>query len=192
MKRLVLMLALVVAGPLSAQTTNTAGANSQLFDPDRETVQLSSSLSKKDQAALKKLLPLLEQQMQRPVDYYSTIAYAPDQGLVSEALQGAFNYHSPAAADRAALRACSQAKPAGAGECRIAARVLPRGFKERAITLSADATRVFQRRFSRLTAPKVFAISPTSGAWGIGSSDSEAISGCGKGGASDCRAVIRD
>lgn len=189
MKRFLVLCALFAATQVAAQTTDTAGAKSQLFPPDRELVQLSASLSKSDQAAIKSLIPLLEQQMQRPVDFYSSIAYAPDQGLVSEALQGAFNYHSPAAADRAALSACAAN---GGSECRIAARVLPRGYKERALTLSADATRVFERNFSRQSSPKVFAISPSSGAWGIGDDDASAISGCGKGGAGDCQAVIRD
>ncbi len=193
MRMISLLCALIASSPLMAQSvTNTAGARAQVFATDREAVQLSSSLTKQEKGAIKALIPLLEKQMQIPVEYYSSIAYAPDQGLVSEALQGAFNHHSPAAADRAALRACAEAKPRGAGACRIAARVLPRGYKTRPLTLSASATRALLGNFSRQSSPKAYAISPATGAWGIGPSDRTAISRCRNAGATDCQVIIRD
>ncbi len=192
MRWTLLAMLICLAAPASPQDVTSRTAAAQLFASDSKIVQVSGSLSKKEHGTIKALLPLMEQQMQGAVSYYSSIAYAPDQGLVSDALQGAFNHHSVEAADRAALRACTAAKPRGAGGCRIAARILPRGYEKRPLTLSASATQAFERRFTRLAAPKSFAISPSTGAWGLGRDDRTAINGCRRSGASDCRVTIRN
>ena len=188
---LTLVLALLPVDAL-AQALSAQSAERQLFAPEKKAIQVSGSLSKADQATIKALIPLMEQQMQGAVAYYSSIAYAPDQGLVSDALQGAFNHHSVAAADRAALRACSAAKPRGAGACRIAARVLPRGYEARPFSLSASATQAFSTRFNALKGAKVFAVSPATGAWGFGADQRTAINGCRRAGARDCAVVVQD
>lgn len=192
MRSLMILLSLVLAGPGMAQTVTGAQAAQQVFAFDTKAIQISAALNDKDHHTIKALIPLMEQQMQGSISYYSSIAYAPDQGLVSDALQGAFNHHSPRAADQAALRACTAAKPRGAGACRIAARILPRGFQNRALSLSATATRALQAQFLKLPAPRVFAISPSTGAWGLGRDERTAINGCRRAGARDCRAVIRN
>ena len=192
MRLIVAIMLIAVAGAAAAQSVSSRQAAAVLFEPGRQVVQVSSALSKAEQGTIKALVPLMEQQMQTPVRFYSSIAYAPDQGLVSEALQGAFNHHSPAAADRAARRACAAAKPRGAGPCRIAARVLPRGYQSRPLTLSEAATRAFDTTYRRLIRPKAFAISETTGAWGLGGTERAALNNCRRGGARDCRVVIRD
>ncbi|MEM9971133.1 MAG: 5-aminolevulic acid synthase, partial [Pseudomonadota bacterium] len=123
---------------------------------------------------------------------YSSIAYAPGEGLVGKGLQGAFNHHTPAAADRAALRACTAEKSRGSGACRIAARVLPRGYSARPLSLSSAATSAFSANYQRQRAPKALAISPSTGAWGIGAGDQAAVVACRRGGARDCEIAIRN
>ena len=76
----------------------------------------------------------------------------------------------------------------------MAARILPKKYKPRELTLSFDATAVFARKFRREKSPKSFAISGASGAWGMGKPDAAAIAVCEKdaSGAGDCEIVIRD
>ncbi|MDD9920719.1 MAG: hypothetical protein OXQ92_00315, partial [Boseongicola sp.] len=93
---------MLLGSAASAEVLTSKEARSVLFSTKNEAIQLSPALSKADQALIKNLVPLMEKQMRTPVWYYSSIAYSPDEGLVSEALQGAFNFHNVDAADRAA------------------------------------------------------------------------------------------
>ena len=188
MRLTVIFAAMLAAAPLAAQTPDTAGARGMLFGKGLE-VRVSSSLAEKDQAVLRKLIPLMEQQIGQPAKYYAAIAYAPDEGLVSQSLQGAFNFHTTAAADAAALAACDKARQASSGPCRLAARIVPRGYADRPLTLSSDATRAFEEAYRKKRGSRAFAISAATGAWGFGDSDAAAISACG---ASDCGIAIRD
>jgi len=75
----------------------------------------------------------------------------------------------------------------------VAARVVPKGYKSRALTLSIDATAGFNTAFRKAKAPKSFAISRKTGNWAIGKSDARAIDGCEKHGRpGDCEIVIRE
>ena len=183
----------LAAAPAAAQIQNGSAAEGQLFPTRGYAVQLNGSLSKGDQATVKALIPLMAEQMGQGVKYYATIAYSPDDGLVSEALQGALNYHSTQAADAAAIGACNRARK-GNRSCQIAARVLPKGYQSRALTLSLDATAAFNRTYQRKRRSKSFAVSTLTGAWGMGDSDSAAIASCARTAerASDCAVVIRD
>lgn len=171
----------------TAQALNATSAAKQLFPVKGSTVVVSSSLSARDKQIAQTLVTLLEQQQGEPIYYYFSIAYSPADGWASESLQSANNFHSVAAADAAAMRACDAAK--SGGTCTVVARVVPKSYKERDLTMSVAATEDFRRRYRRAGKPKAFAISPGSGAWGIGTSDAGAISDCG---VTDCTVVIRD
>ena len=176
-----------------AQTFDEKSARAALFPTKGYGIQVSGALSEKDRATAKALIPILGRETGQGVRYYTSIAYAPDQGLVSESLQGAVNFHSPSAADAAALAAC-EAIRRGGRPCAIAARVVPKNYERRALTLSVDATAAFQGEYRRSKAPKALAVSPTSGAWGIGNSDQSAIGACANSRERprDCRVVVRD
>lgn len=188
------ILSLVLSGPAWADVIDTKSARSQLFSIKGQNTQLADALSEEDRAVIVALIPLMEQQMRAPVKYYSSIAYSPDEGLVSDALQGAFNFHTTEAADAAAISACNKARKRGAKRCQLAARIVPKKYAPRELTLSYDATDAFTRRFRREKAPKSFAISTATGAWGMGKSDVTAIAACEKeiSSAADCQIVIRD
>ena len=188
------VMSILMATPAVSQSINGAEARAQLFSTKSESIQLSDALSKQDRATITALIPLMEKQMRTPVKYYSAIAYAPDEGLVSDSLQGAFNFHTTRAADAAALAACNKVKKSSSSDCRLAARVLPKGYKARELTLSYDATEGFNRVYRKQRGAKSFAISTTSGAWGLGATDAEAIASCNQdaGRATDCSVVIKD
>lgn len=188
MKACFLGVLLISAMPLAAEPLSESDARKQLFSSKGYTVQVSRKLSRTDAATVRALVPLISQQMNQPVRYYASIAYSPKDGLVHEALQGALNFHSFEASDAAAIAACNKQKSRGTPSCEVAARVVPKGFKNRGLTLSAEATSVFEKRFRRDKGARVFSISPASGAWGIGETDADAQAACG---AKDCEIVIR-
>ncbi len=177
----------------SAQNFDEGSASAQLFSTKGYGLRVSGSLSEKDRATIKALIPLMARKMGQGVRYYTSIAYAPDEGLVSETLQGAVNFHSPAAADAAAIAACNAVRRGGK-RCVLAARVVPENYERRTLTLSVEATSAFETQYRRAQAPKAFAISPTSGAWGIGKSDAAAVANCAekRKNTRDCKVVIRD
>ncbi|MGI9391802.1 MAG: hypothetical protein ACR2O1_17245 [Boseongicola sp.] len=189
-----LILVLALAVPAWSEVIDTKSARKLVFSTKGQNTQMADTLSDEDRALIVALIPLMEQQMRTPVKYYSSIAYSPDEGLVSDALQGAFNFHTTEAADAAAIAACNKARKRGAKRCQLAARIVPKKYKPRELTLSYDATDAFSRRFRREKAPKSFAISLATGAWGMGKSDAMAIAACEKEASSkaDCQIVIRD
>jgi len=180
--------------PALAQTLTTREAQATLFGTRGTAVAVSDALSAEDQDIMRRTIDLLEDQLNGPVKYYATIAYSPDQGLLSDALQSALNYHSVAGADAAALAACNTARAAGTQACQIAARVLPQGYEPRPLTMSHDATAAFGQVFRRAQSPKAFAISDATGAYAIGAGAEAALSSCRSDarGAADCRVVIAD
>lgn len=188
--RLALFLSLVLlAFPAAAEVLTAKEARAALFSTRGYETRVSGALSQRDRATVQALVPLIARQLNQPVRYYASIAYSPKDGLVHEALQGALNYHSPESADAAAIRACNKLRSRGAPACRLAARVVPKGYAPRPLTLSVDATAAFERTYRRMRGPKAFAISRATGAWGVGESDAAAIRACR---VQDCEIVIRD
>lgn len=183
--------AALLATPAMAQVMDSKTAKGQLFSGKGYGLQISSALSKGDQATIKALIPLMAEQLRTPIRYYSAIAYNPEDGLVSESLQAAMNYHSTDAAAQAAVRACEGAK-ASRTPCRVAAQIVPKGYKQRPFTMSQTATLGFASTYLREKGPKSLAMSATTGAWGIGAGDAAAIAKCAEDGARDCQVRIRD
>lgn len=195
MRILTMMCAAVLcAGAAIAEPVSGRTAAGQLIETSGIGLQLSRSLSEKEGAIIQTLVPLIEQQMGTKAKFYGTIAYAPDEGLVSEALQGAFNHHSVAAADAAALAACTAAKTTSGLPCQVAARILPPGYTERELSLSHDATQAFFGQYLSSRGKKVFAVSRTTGAWAMGPSDAGALAACARDarGVNDCEIIVRD
>ena len=193
--RIPILAALVLCpAAVAAQTFTTDQAEDLIFGTRGSAIAVSGSLSPADQAIVKKTLELLEQQINGPVKYYAAIAYSPDEGLLSEALQSAKNYHSIAAADAAAIAACNATRNAGSGPCQVAARVLPRGYEARPLTVSYDASAAFTKAYRRAKGPKAFAISESTGAYAIGQGAEAAVAACRASpqAPGDCRVVIAD
>lgn len=182
------------AAAATAEPLTTREAQAALFGTRGTSVAVSGALSPTDQDIVRRIIDLLEDQMNGPVRYYAAIAYSPDEGLVSDALQSAMNYHSVTGADAAAIAACNAARAAGAQPCQIAARVLPRGYEARPLTLSYNATAAFQKVYRKARAPKAMAASEATGAFAVGAGPDAAVAACraDRQGAGDCRVVIAD
>ncbi len=126
--------------------------------------------------------------------YYGAMALSPGDPADSGSAVALSNYHSPQDAERAALAACEARRKTGAA-CVIIATVTPRRYKARDLTLSVEATGVLKGAFRKLEAPKAFAVSPATGAWGFARGDGgRALEQCNAktGGARDCKIVVAD
>lgn len=192
--RIALIIAmLLLSGPVGAQVLDERGAKAALFPVRGHVVQVSSKLSERDQGTVRALVPLMAEQLRQPVRYYAAIAYSPKDGLAHASIQAAMNYHSIEASSNAAIAACNGLRSKGAPSCELAARMVPKRYKPQALTLSIDATAAFEKAYRKAKSPKAFAISKTSGSWGIGISDEAALAACeGNRRARDCEIVIRD
>lgn len=185
---------LALATVAEAQTVSGREAEKMLFGTRGSAIAVSGALGATDQAIVTKTIELLEQQINGPVKYYAAIAYSPDEGLLTEALQVAMNYHSIAGADAAAIAACNGLRGAGTAPCQVAARVVPRGYEARPFTLSYDATAAVAKAYRRAKSPKALAVSEASGAYAIGPGPEAALAACraDRRGGGDCRVVVAD
>ncbi len=130
------------------------------------------------------------------IPYYGAIAVSPGEPTSSNLMATMANYHSPQAAQKAALANCNARRTTGR-DCVVIATIVPKRFSPQPLTLSVEATKAFGKEYRKLDAPKALAISPSTGTFGIDRGDgSRAISKCaaaGQGkGAGDCMIVISD
>lgn len=181
----------LVGATAAAQPMDGQTASAFLFQPGERVVQVSRNLGQTNRAMVEAMVPLMEQQIGGKLNYYGAIAFSPDEGFQSEASQSALNHHSVAAADAAALKACNAKRKAGTAACIVAARVLPKGFENRDFTLSTNATEAMRTTYRRASGAKALAVSPATGAYGVGSPD-KALADCRSGGATDCRVTVQD
>jgi len=136
--------------------------------------------------------------------YYEAMAISPDEGMLGKSATLAANHHSPEAARAAAVAGCNKAKKKSSKDCVVLAEFLPKKYKgPGVVSLSHNASEVFAKSYRRAGKPKSFAISPSSGEWGLATkaassdaADAAALADCsakaGKKGASDCELVSRD
>lgn len=190
MRPALLALALLVGGAAAApaQGVPDQAAAKRLLFPARGAqiaVTRHAFLTEIDLAALREL-PRVAQ-----LKYYGALAAAPDAGFQSETTRGAFNFHSTASARAAALAECDAAR-AGGAPCVVVADILPRRYQAgRSLTLNQDATAaVAGRDFRRAGSDAVLAISPATGAWGLGDGPAAAVASCAAGGARDCEPAV--
>ncbi|MEL7105407.1 MAG: 5-aminolevulic acid synthase [Pseudomonadota bacterium] len=181
------------AGAAKAEPMSGQAAAGLLFEPGTRSIQLSSKIADRQRAMVGVLVPLMEKQLNQSVQYYGAFAISPDEGFQADSSQSALNYHSVAAADRAALSACNARRKSGSAQCVLAARILPEGYKRQPLSLSTHATRAFRQTYRQARAPKALAISAATGAFGVGAPDA-ALQTCQReaGGVNDCAIVIRD
>lgn len=187
----------LLAGQALAEPIGGAEAEKILFDTRGQAIAMASDLSENDKSILRAVIDLAEKQLRQPLRWYSSIAYSPDEGLVSEALQSAANHHGVAAADRAALAACNASRKAGTRECRIGARVLPRGYEARPLELSLGATTAFHETYRKTRGERALAVSPSTGQFALATGAGAAAAAVAKcnatsQGAGDCETVIAD
>lgn len=175
-------LTVAMAVPAGAQTMTGDSARAMLFAPKAAEVELTApDALPKDQA---KVLKMVAQDQL----YYAAIALSPDEGLMSEATVAAANYHDVDSAARAAIAECN-AKKTGATDCVVVALVRPEGWAPAPLQLSSDATADFANY-----AGGAVAISPATGAWGMGASPDEALATCAAKSdlATDCAVAVAD
>ncbi|MEL7025952.1 MAG: hypothetical protein AAGO57_01815, partial [Pseudomonadota bacterium] len=184
---------LLLSSPAFANPVSGKVAEGYLFQPSGRMIQMSSKLSERQRRFISVLIPLMEKQLNKPLQYYGSIAFSPDEGFQSDASQSALNYHSTAAADRAAIAACNKNRKSGTRGCVLAARILPKGFSSQPLTLSTNATAAFEQVYQRSARPKALAVSASTGAYGVGSSN-DAMAVCRREakGANDCQILVAD
>ncbi|KIT14706.1 hypothetical protein [Jannaschia aquimarina] len=179
------LLALLLAAPAAAQKApDQNAAKRQLFDARGSVVRVGDQtfLTDADRATLAKLPEVAQLQ------YYGAMAASPVHGLQHASTTGAFNYHSLEAARAAARRGCD-GKRGGGARCVVVADVVPRRFREgRGLSLSQTATGIVRGRDYARQGSRI-AISPSTGAWGTGTSDAAALQSCGQ---RDCQIAVRD
>ncbi len=185
-------LALLLAGPLAAQTVTGEAVRPLLFAPTGAVVELTGAGGlAADQAEILRQVGAMQ-------PYYGAIAISPDEGIMVEATVAAANHHTTEAASVQALAAC-EAKRQGAAPCVIVALIRPEGWQPRPVQLSSGATADFLSAYADAPAPRAFAVSPSTGMWGIGTGTdvtSAAVAACVERGAAlapaDCTVVFVD
>lgn len=192
-----LALAALAAPPALAQDVFDARAAGRLLFNERRAELVAHPQPSVDP----RLMALFEDRRQAAafldhVPYYGAIAVSPDQGLVEDAIVAVGNHHSFDSAATVALGRCEAQRPADTRACVIVAEIRPRRWRGRALQLSAGATAVFRREYRRARGERAFAISPTSGGYGIGQgagAAASAVAACNAaGGVADCRVAISD
>ena len=176
-------------GSAFGEAVDSKAAKKLLFSPKGADVRIlaDAGLSETDAATLKLVMA--------NIPYYGAAAFAPDEGLQSEATQAVSQHHSISSASAAALEQCNKVRKGGAA-CVVAAEVVPRRYKERDLQLSVAATAAFRKQYRKLRGEKAFAISPKTGGWafydGVDAGKA-AVNRCNQSaGTDDCTTVIAD
>lgn len=175
--------AVAMAGVALAAPMDGKSAKKALFAPVKAEVEILPGAGlPKDQAMILKSVGAAQL-------YYGAIAISPEKGLMFETTVAAANYHDVNAAAAAALAGCNAAK-SGKKDCVVAALIRPKGWKDKGLSLSSDATAGFKSDYQMSGA--ALAISAGSGAWGIGADAKAAIAACiaRNPAATDCGVVI--
>jgi len=180
---MITLLALGLAGAASAEPIDGKAAKKLLFAPIKAEVEIMPAAGlPKDQATILKTVGAAQL-------YYGAIAISPEKGLMFETTVAAANYHDVGAAAGAALAGCNAAKT-GKKDCVVAALIRPKGWKDKGLSLSSDATAGFKADYQ--VSGSALAIAAGSGAWGIGTDEGGAIAACvaRNPDAKDCTVVI--
>ncbi|MCC5971535.1 MAG: 5-aminolevulic acid synthase [Pararhodobacter sp.] len=179
--------------PALADPVSGSDARGQLFHPERVEVVRYDAQGLSDQEV--QILASVAQGQK----YYAAVAFAPADGLMSEATVMAANHHTVAAAREAAMAECETRRSA-AGNCVIVMEVRPASWEARDLQLSADATEAVGNDYPA-RGPAAFAASASTGLWGLGVGEGageRALAACATGNeaseteAADCAVVIAD
>jgi hypothetical protein len=195
MIRALAVLSVLAATSVAAQGVfNARSAQRQLFNGGRAEliVHPYPGMSEAEEGAFK----AVADQLVRSVPFYGAIAISPQEGMNSQATTARGNYHSFESAAAAVLADCNRARARGTAPCVVAAEIRPRNWRARELQLSSSATAAFRASYRRARGEKSFAVSPTSGGFGIGmgpGAASSAVAACNQaGGVGDCRVIIQD
>ncbi|WP_172293927.1 5-aminolevulic acid synthase [Pseudoruegeria sp. HB172150] len=163
---MVFLPSLCMATHAFAQPLTGAEAKDLLFNADELVVAVNpaAELSDKDRNTLDILVE------SNGFGYYGAISFAPEEGLLSESLQGAFNFHSVEDANAAARAACEASRKPDGSPCIIAAQLLPQRWRPARFQLSQDATRAFEGYLEE-AGEKALASSSTTGAFAVGTGE---------------------
>lgn len=127
---------------------------------------------------------------------YGAVAISPDEGLLVEWISGVSQHHSIQAARDAALSYCNSKKNEDSADCEVIVEVAPKGAKvDDALTLSLAANSALRGPFRKMEKPRAFAISPSTGDFGMDRGDgTRAIANCAAAAnsATDCVVVVAD
>ena len=161
--------AAVTATAVLAEPISGRDAGKALFAPQGAQVIIAKAagLPAGQANALKTVLS------QQP--YYAAAAFSPEDGLLTEATAMVGNYHSAETAAVVALALCNKNRK-GATPCVLAATTQPKGWKQRALSLSSEGTNGFKTLYPATGG--AMAVSMATGAWAIMSDAKAALAGC--------------
>lgn len=186
MRTLTLALCLAaLAVPAHAETLTGAQAKKALFAAGKAEVVLLP------EANLPANVATALQQVGAAQPYYGAFAISPDEGALTEATSLAVNFHSVQAAGAFAVADCNKKKK-GKADCIVAAVIQPKGWKDKGFQLSSQATDGFKQDYPRKDG--AFAISPSTGGWGVGTGAEAALADCStrNPNVTDCTVVIQN
>jgi hypothetical protein len=168
-KAMVAAAAILAATAAGADPISGKEAAKALFSPQGAAVLIAkeAGLPAAQANALKTVLS------QQP--YYAAAAFSPDDGLLTEATAMVGNYHTAEAAAAVALALCNKNRK-GASPCILAATTQPKGWKPRAVSLSADGTNGFKTLYP--SSGGAMAVSPSTGVWAIMGDAKAALTAC--------------
>ncbi|MBV0911671.1 hypothetical protein [Anianabacter salinae] len=204
-----LALAALLPAAAAAQPVDGNTARQLTFNPDRTFVATNaqSGLTANQNAYIDAVVT--NPQVRASLRYYGSVAVSPTLFDLrasstggSEMLSGLFQlvgeFHSVEAADRFALTLCESARKSGQAPCVIAARILPKGWEPRALSLSSSASDALSV-YRRGSGPKAMAASRATAEFAIQTGEGaaeRAIALCNRSaaakGAADCEVVVAD
>ncbi len=190
-------LAMGAGSVLAQQLPNARQAARQLYKTGRNATEIRFL---RPDLIPPQIMPTLKKAPQVQT-YYAAIAVSPDEGLMGKSAMQAVNFHDPESAAAAAIAGCNAKRAEKSKPCVVIADFVPKGYKPGAsFSLSANATKVFKKKYRWAGRKKAFAVSHASGNWGmavkagtIEEARAAAIADCAakaaKLGANDCAVV---
>lgn len=181
---------LMMAGAAMAEPMIGKEARKQVFALKGTQVDLIEvdGLSDKDRGIL--------EQVAATQFYYAAIAMSPSEGLLSNSLVAAANYHDVENARAAALEGCNERRESGSDACVIAAEVRPKAYEPRGLELSLGASTAVRKDYRKGKGPKALAVSASTGKFFVAKGENAAetaIAGCSELAESDdCVVVVQD
>lgn len=128
--------------------------------------------------------------------YYGAIAMSPSEGLMSQSLVAAANFHDVENARTVALEGCNERRESGSKKCVVVAEIRPKGYESRDLELSVGATEALGKDYRKGRGSKALAVSASTGKYSVSKGEEaseEAILACeALSSAEDCTIVVQD
>lgn len=184
------VLGVALAGAATAEPIGGKEARKQVFSLKGAQVDVLDveGLSDQDRAIL--------EQVGATQFYYAAIAMSPSEGLMSNSLVAAANYHDVENARTVALEGCNERRESESESCVIVAEVRPKDYEPRDLELSFGATEALRKDYRKGKGAKALAVSPSTGKFSVAKEEGAAeiaISTCAElSEAEDCIVVVQD